>query len=241
MRSARDARAGDVHGARRAARARPRSQARISRRSNRPFAPRRTSSSRPSASRTSRASRSWASPRRTLSSPKTVSRRRSRSSNTRRSRRAQAPVSSSVVLGQTPASVGTPVPPVTQEAVAVPLPGDVRYRGRRLLILYFDLYNMGFFDQMRMYESAAQYIATRMTPADMVAIMVFDNGVVRLKQDFTDDRAALGRGRAAADDRADNTTTATARRSIPAERSARTTTRSICFRRTGSCRRCRRP
>ncbi len=104
----------------------------------------------------------------------------------------QAPVSSSVVLGQTPASVATPVPPVTQEAVAAPLPGDVRYRGRRLLILYFDLYNLGFFDQMRMYESAAHYIAARMTPADMIAIMVFDNGVVRLKQDFTDDRAALG-------------------------------------------------
>ena len=30
-----------------------------------------------------------------------------------------------------------------------------------------------------------------MTPADMVAIMVFQNGAVRLKQNFTDDRAVL--------------------------------------------------
>jgi VWFA-related protein len=104
----------------------------------------------------------------------------------------RAAMSSTVVLGDVPA-VAAPVPPVTQEAVSVPVPGDVRYRGRRLLVLYFDLYNLEFFDEMRMYESAAQYITTRMTPADMLAIMVFDSGVVRLKQDFTDDRAALGR------------------------------------------------
>ena len=37
----------------------------------------------------------------------------------------------------------------------VPLPGDARYRGRRLLVLYFDLYNMPFFDQIRMYPGRA--------------------------------------------------------------------------------------
>jgi VWFA-related protein len=85
----------------------------------------------------------------------------------------------------------TMVPPVTQEGVATGVPGDARYRGRRLLVLYFDLYNMPFFDQIRMYESADKYIAAQMAPVDMLAVMVFQDGVVRLKQDFTDDRAAL--------------------------------------------------
>jgi len=91
----------------------------------------------------------------------------------------------------TPAPTVAPIAPVTQEAVAVPVPGDARYRGRRLLVLYFDLFNMPFFDQLRMYAAADKYLAAQMAPADMLAVMVFQNGVVRLKQDFTDDRAAL--------------------------------------------------
>ena len=53
-----------------------------------------------------------------------------------------------------------------------PSPGDTRYRGRRLLILYFDLYGMPPSDQIARYDSAAKYIDTQMTPADLVAIMV---------------------------------------------------------------------
>jgi VWFA-related protein len=94
----------------------------------------------------------------------------------------------------------TPTPPVasgiesvTQEMVKVPLPGDARYRSRRLLVLYFDLTNMPFFDEIRMYSGGSRYLTTHMTPADMVAIMTFANGTVRVRQDFTDDRAALAK------------------------------------------------
>ena len=83
------------------------------------------------------------------------------------------------------------VEPVTQEMVRAPLPGDARYRGRRLLVFYFDLTNMPFFDQIRMYSGASRYLTTHQSPADMVAIMTFNNGTLRLKQDFTDDRTAL--------------------------------------------------
>ena len=83
------------------------------------------------------------------------------------------------------------VPPVTQEAISVPVPGDTRYRGRRLLILYFDFYGMTPSDQTRSLESAAKYVDTAMTPADLVAIVAFKGRGVRLLQDFTDDRAAL--------------------------------------------------
>ncbi len=88
------------------------------------------------------------------------------------------------------------VEPVVRETPALPAtsggrPGDAQYKGRRLLVLYFDLYNMPFFDQIRMYSGADKYLSTQMTSDDMVAIMVFNNGAVRLKQNFTADRAVL--------------------------------------------------
>lgn len=42
-----------------------------------------------------------------------------------------------------------------------------------------------------MYESADKYTSSDMAPADLVAIMAFQNGQVTLKQAFTDDREAL--------------------------------------------------
>jgi VWFA-related protein len=87
--------------------------------------------------------------------------------------------------------IGSTVEAITQPLVSVPLPGDQRYRGRRLVVLYIDLYNMPFFDQMRVYANATKYVDSLMNPADMVSIMVFENGRVRVRQEFTDDRAAL--------------------------------------------------
>ena len=101
------------------------------------------------------------------------------------------PVSTAIVTAPTTSVPATTVAPVTEPGVTVPLPGDARYRGRRLLILYIDLYNMPFFDQFRVYASANKFIDSQMTAADMMAVMVFQNGRVRLRQDFTDDRTAL--------------------------------------------------
>lgn len=80
---------------------------------------------------------------------------------------------------------------VAPDLVARPLPGDTRFRGRRLIVLYFDLYNMAFFEKMRVFDSADRYVATKMTAADVVALLVFDGRGVKLVQDFTDDREAL--------------------------------------------------
>lgn len=91
----------------------------------------------------------------------------------------------------TPVPVVSTVPSVTAPAVSVPVPGDARYRGRRLLVLYFDLANMPIDDQLRVFAHANRYISGRMAPADMVAVMVFHRSRVTLKQDFTDDRAKL--------------------------------------------------
>lgn len=98
-------------------------------------------------------------------------------------------------LTTTPAATTAPavttVESVTQSQISVPVPGDTKYRGRRLIVLYVDLYNMPFFDQLRVYDNAHKYIASSMTAADMVAVMVFQRSRVRLVQEFTDDRPLL--------------------------------------------------
>ncbi len=70
-------------------------------------------------------------------------------------------------------------------------PGDVRYRDRRLLALYFDLSAMPIADQLRAFDAARKFIRTQMTPADLMALMMYQGGAVRVLQDFTADRDRL--------------------------------------------------
>jgi VWFA-related protein len=88
-----------------------------------------------------------------------------------------------------PAAVTVPSP--TQGQIAIPPTGDTRYRDRRLLVLYFDLTAMPPGDQMRAYAAAQTFIDAQMQPSDVMAIMTFGGGAVRVKQDFTADRGAL--------------------------------------------------
>jgi VWFA-related protein len=78
-----------------------------------------------------------------------------------------------------------------QTEILTPPAGDTRYQDKRLLVLYFDLYAMGDDDRIRAFLDAQRYIDTQMTTADMVAIMTFQDGAVRVRNDFTADRAAL--------------------------------------------------
>ncbi len=70
-------------------------------------------------------------------------------------------------------------------------PGEIRYRDRRLLALYFDLSAMPVPDQVRAFNAAKQFVRGQMTTADLMAIMVFTSGSVQVLQDFTDDRERL--------------------------------------------------
>jgi VWFA-related protein len=85
----------------------------------------------------------------------------------------------------------TEVPGVIAGGIAPPTAGDIKYRNRRLIVLYFD--NSATFppDQIRAYEAALKYISTNMQAADLIAIMTYGGGAVRVKQDFTDDKAKL--------------------------------------------------
>jgi VWFA-related protein len=80
---------------------------------------------------------------------------------------------------------------VVQSEIAKPPPGDTRFKDRRLIIVYFDLTATPPNDQARAYQAALKYIGSQMEPADLVAIMTFGGGAVRVKQDFTGDRARL--------------------------------------------------
>src|SRR4051812_11855894 len=88
-----------------------------------------------------------------------------------------------------PETVSAPSP--AQGQIAVPPPGDTRHRDHRLLVLYFDLTAMPPGDQMRAYAAAQTFIDAQMQPSDLLAIMTFGGGAVRVKQDFTADRGAL--------------------------------------------------
>lgn len=85
----------------------------------------------------------------------------------------------------------TPFAKLPRTQIAPETPGDVRYRDRRLLALYFDLTAMPIPDQLRALEAAQKFIRTQMTPADLMAIMTFSSGSVQVLQDFTDDRDRL--------------------------------------------------
>ena len=70
-------------------------------------------------------------------------------------------------------------------------PGDIRYRDRRLLALYFDMSAMPVPDQLRALSSALHFIKAKITPADLVAVLVYQDGLVKVLQDFTADRNLL--------------------------------------------------
>jgi VWFA-related protein len=91
----------------------------------------------------------------------------------------------------TPPPAAPEVASVFQNGIAPPTQGDIKYRNRRLLVLYFDLSATSPPDQMRVYEAAHKFIKENMQPIDMVAVMAYGGAAVRVKQDFTDDKEKL--------------------------------------------------
>jgi VWFA-related protein len=70
-------------------------------------------------------------------------------------------------------------------------PGNIRYKDRRLLALYFDMTAMPPAEQLRALAAAREFIRTQMTAADLVSILRYSGGAVEVLQDFTDDRNRL--------------------------------------------------
>jgi VWFA-related protein len=78
--------------------------------------------------------------------------------------------------------VSTPIAPAKA--------GEVKYRDRRLLVLFFDLAGMTTSDQIRAQQAALRFLSTRMGQSDLVAVMSYTTSLDVL-QDFTGDRDRL--------------------------------------------------
>jgi VWFA-related protein len=110
------------------------------------------------------------------------------------------PLPDTTLVANTPTATPAAAPaPPTPEVASVfqngiappPTSGDIKYRNKRLIILYFDLSATSPPDQMRAYDAALKYIADKMTTADLLAIMSYGGSAVRVKQDFTDNKEKL--------------------------------------------------
>ncbi len=69
--------------------------------------------------------------------------------------------------------------------------GTVKYKDRRLLVLYFDMSSMQILDQLHALDAATTFIKKQMSQSDMMAIMKYDGAGVVVLQDFTGDKEKL--------------------------------------------------
>ena len=80
--------------------------------------------------------------------------------------------------------------PVTANQIAPESATDIRYRNRRLLVLFFDMTSMPIADQIRAQSAALKFLRTQMTRSDLMAVMTFSSEM-KVVEDFTDDRDQL--------------------------------------------------
>ncbi len=82
------------------------------------------------------------------------------------------------------------VKPVAAVQISPEKPGDIKYKDKRLMVLFFDMTSMPIQDQFRAQDAAVKFVRTQITPSDLVAIMSFSSDV-KVVEDFTDDRDLL--------------------------------------------------
>src|SRR5206468_10834119 len=94
-----------------------------------------------------------------------------------------------------PPTISAPAQPVvaavTNHQITPERPGDIRYRDRRLMAMYFDMSAMPVPDQVRAETAAMKFIRTQMQKADLMALMAFNGASVQVLQDFTDKKDEL--------------------------------------------------
>jgi len=59
----------------------------------------------------------------------------------------------------------------TVAGMAPSKPGEMKYKDRRLLVLFFDQAGMPVADQLRSQQAALKYLNTQMSRSDMVSVM----------------------------------------------------------------------
>jgi len=91
---------------------------------------------------------------------------------------------------ETRAAAAPAVKPAVSASIAPAPRGEVKYKDRRLLVLFFDQAGMAVSEQLRAQKAALKFLSSQMTSADLVAVMTYvtDLNVI---QDFTSDRDRL--------------------------------------------------
>jgi VWFA-related protein len=85
----------------------------------------------------------------------------------------------------------TPTPKAAAPVTIAPAkPGEIKYKDRRLLVLFFDQAGMPVADQLRTQKAALKFLTTSATQSDLVAVMTYST-TLNVLQDFTEDRDAL--------------------------------------------------
>jgi VWFA-related protein len=84
-----------------------------------------------------------------------------------------------------------PVAALTRTQIAPEPAGEVHYKDRRLLALYFDMQSMAVEDQIHALDAAQKFIRSQMSPVDLVAIMQYNGTGVEVLQDFIGDKEKL--------------------------------------------------
>jgi VWFA-related protein len=79
---------------------------------------------------------------------------------------------------------------VTANQIAPEKPGDIKYKDRRLMVMFFDMTSMPIADQIRAQQAAEKFVKTQMTKSDLMAVMTFSSEI-KVVEDFTDDRDRL--------------------------------------------------
>src|ERR1700674_3447034 len=67
------------------------------------------------------------------------------------------------------------VQPAVASQIAGEKPGDIKYKDRRLLVLFFDMTSMPIQDQIRSQNAAVKFLKTQMTASDLMAVMTFSS------------------------------------------------------------------
>ncbi|MGD0776745.1 MAG: VWA domain-containing protein [Candidatus Solibacter sp.] len=79
---------------------------------------------------------------------------------------------------------------VAANAIAPAKPGEVKYKDRRLMVMFFDQAGMPVADQIRAQQAALKFVKSQITPSDLVAVMSYVTSL-NVLQDFTADRDVL--------------------------------------------------
>ena len=85
---------------------------------------------------------------------------------------------------------GPLAPAGAKSAESPAAPADVRYKDRRLIVLFFDLSSMKPVEEIRAQQAALKFLESSMNASDMVAIMTFSSAL-ELAEDFSNDRELL--------------------------------------------------